>query len=235
MTALQSLYQNNGVTSLLMQSSTQSTIDRVDMSLMAKLMNTVSGASAEGKTAMEQFRTQMMNDVKNGTFDAAQAAEDAPQMLKDFAEENGIDLEEMLQKMADGMEARQAMMPPPPMQLSNAISGLSEDEEDAIDQFQQQILDAIKNGTFDAAQAAEEAPEALQAYAAENRIDLEAMLQDMADHAPTGQGTMPPPPTVSYNSSGNGITGISQNPIELLLQAFAASQDQGTSSWTVQS
>lgn len=55
------------------------------------------------KAEMQDFRTQMVGSIKNGEFDAATMAEDAPESVKAFAKENGIDLTAKLEQISEKM------------------------------------------------------------------------------------------------------------------------------------
>ncbi len=64
-------------------------------------MNRMSPLSDEENAEMRAFHEEMREAVEEGSFDAAEMAQKAPESLKAFAEEKGIDLEEMLTEDAD--------------------------------------------------------------------------------------------------------------------------------------
>jgi hypothetical protein len=99
-----------------------------DISLAGKLMGMISEMSEEDKAEMLAFHQEMHQAIESGTFDAAEMAEEAPEALKAFAEENGIDLEEMLTTMAEGGRPHGG---PPPIGLYNSSGiGISDSDED---------------------------------------------------------------------------------------------------------
>lgn len=75
--------------------------DTLTIGKAGNMMNMVSSMSEEDKAEMQAFHQEMREAVESGTFDAAEMAEKAPEGLQAFAEENGIDLEEMLTAMAE--------------------------------------------------------------------------------------------------------------------------------------
>jgi hypothetical protein len=91
--------------------------ERMDISMVGKFKNVVSQLSDDEKEEIRTFYEEMMKAVKNGTFDASEMAANAPEALKSFAEENGIDLETMLEDQAS------APPPPPPPPPPNDTSG----------------------------------------------------------------------------------------------------------------
>ncbi|MBN2122744.1 MAG: hypothetical protein JW821_00485, partial [Deltaproteobacteria bacterium] len=66
-------------------------------------------------------------------------------------------------------------------------------------------MDAVMNGTFDAAEMAANAPEALKTFAEENGVDLEHMLEDMAARMEETGGGPPPPPPMLYGADGQSV------------------------------
>jgi hypothetical protein len=95
------------------------------------------GLSEEDRAEMEAFRKEMEEAVASGSFDAAAMAEEAPEAFQTWAEENGIDLSDMLGDMASRMEENGgAPPPPPPPGLYGAngqeIAGTTTDDEDDL-------------------------------------------------------------------------------------------------------
>jgi hypothetical protein len=84
--------------------------DSFQFSVASKMMNMMSGLSAENKADMKLFRTEMMQAVKSGNIDFTEMADKAPDFLKSFSEENGLNLEEALGKMAERKENMYAKM-----------------------------------------------------------------------------------------------------------------------------
>ncbi len=215
-----------GSSSLLSSRSSES----LDISMFGKLRSAISGMSDEEKEEVQSFHAAMMEAVQNGTFDAAEMASSAPDALKSFAEENGIDLEAMLEKDAAMMKSGPPPGPPPMMAggLGEAASGMSDEEEEELMSFVEEMMKSVEDGTFDAAEMASSAPESLKSYAEENGIDLESALEDQAAmmEKMAAQGPPPPPPpSQMYGSDGYG-TGYSSQELSLDLLAKWASEER---------
>ncbi len=118
--------------------------ESLDISTLGKLRNAVSQMSDEDKKEMRAFHDQMMESVMNGTFDASQMAANAPEALKSFAEENGIDLESMLEdeatKMKNFAEGKGPIPPPPAMMYGSDGSGKSFSAQELSMDFLRQLL-----------------------------------------------------------------------------------------------
>jgi len=112
------------------------------VSPMGQMMSMLSSMSSEGLDQMRDFRGQVAESVKGGEFDAEALAEQVPDELKAFAEENGIDLTAMITQMGDrieqggrGMKQAGGMSPfmaQPDQSLSDLLEALmsSSGEED---------------------------------------------------------------------------------------------------------
>ena len=101
--------------------------------------------------------------------------------------------------------------------MGKMLSTMSEEDRAEMQAFHEEMKEAVESGTFDAAEMAENAPEALKTFAEENGIDLEEMLTDMAE-----RGGPPPTPPIGYDSNGAGILSSSQDvTMETLLQMIA--------------
>ena len=98
-------------------------------------MTLISGMSAEDKAEMQAFQQEMRNAMESGTFDAAAMAEKAPESLKAFAEKNGLDLEEMLTKMAKGGPPPGG--PPPELYNSEGIGIPASDQDHTMNLISQ--------------------------------------------------------------------------------------------------
>ncbi|MBL7005441.1 MAG: hypothetical protein ISR69_15610 [Gammaproteobacteria bacterium] len=72
--------------------------DQISFSPMSQLLNSIEGVD---KTEMKDFRNEIRSSMQNGTFDAESMVEKAPESLKIFAEENGIDLAERFGQMSE--------------------------------------------------------------------------------------------------------------------------------------
>ena len=88
--------------------------------------------------------------------------------------------------------------------IMSAVSQMSEEDKAEIKTFHDEIMSAVKDGTFDASEMAADAPESLTALSEETGIDLEQMIEDMAS-GPQGKRGAPPPPPM-YMSNGEGLS-----------------------------
>jgi hypothetical protein len=71
-----------------------------DISKVRKFRNIISGMRGEGKYEVHSFRQVLRQKIHSKNFNAAEMAENAPAILKAWAEENSIDLEEALNQWA---------------------------------------------------------------------------------------------------------------------------------------
>lgn len=107
--------------------------ENMDISGPGRMMNAMSQMSEEERTELKAFHDEVMEAVKNGTFDASEMAENAPESLTQFAEENGLDVEQMIEGMAQGPQGHKGPPPPPPMMYGADGKGISsEDDEDEV-------------------------------------------------------------------------------------------------------
>lgn len=74
----------------------------LNISDAGNMLSMIAGMSEEDKAEMRTFHQAMRDALQSGTFDAVEMAENAPEGLQAFAEENGLDLEEMVTKMSEG-------------------------------------------------------------------------------------------------------------------------------------
>jgi hypothetical protein len=90
----------------------QGGISSVDLDISAvgnlrnMMRNMISSMSEEERAEMQAFDEEVRKAIESGDFDAAEMAEKAPEKLKALAEENGLDLEEMLKARAEMLKAR---------------------------------------------------------------------------------------------------------------------------------
>jgi len=186
--------------------------EQIDISMPGKLMNALSQMSEEEKAEMETFRQELTEAVENGTFNAETMAAGAPDALVSFAEGNGIDLTQMLQEMANGLENNSGVYgpPPPPPPMMSGMSGLdlsslenlSDDEKAAIKSFMEDLAASVQDGTFDAESIAAGAPDAFATLAEENGIELTELIRNLAGELEEAGNTPPPPPMMAA-ANGN--------------------------------
>ena len=155
-------------------------IDKVNISMLGQLGSAASHGNQTDLPGMESFFQEIIQSVEDGTFDAAEMAENGPEALKTFAEENNIDLESLLAEQAENVEERHMFMAPPPppanADMQEFMSNLSDDELEELNAFRDEIIQSVEDGAFDAAEMAENASETLKTFAEENNIDLESLL-----------------------------------------------------------
>jgi hypothetical protein len=178
--------------------------EEIDISIPGKLMNAISQMTDQEKTEMETFRQELTEAVQNGTFDAETMAASAPDALAEFAEENGVELTQMLQDMADGMENNRGVYgppPPPPPMMSDtsgldlsSLEDLSDDEKSEIKSFMEELSAAVQGGTFDEETMAASAPDSLATLAEENGMELADLIGKLAEDAERTGKEPPPPP-----------------------------------------
>jgi hypothetical protein len=109
------------------------------------------------------------------------------------------------------MVSNEQRPPKPPQPVEGELSGfLSESRGDSeVKEFMQGFMEMNMSGEFDAATLAEQAPESLKAYAEEQGVDLEEMLQQAHDKfsemgpPPGGKGGRPMPPPELLDASSN--------------------------------
>jgi len=77
--------------------STDSSTGGLDLSSLENLSST-------DKTSLESFLTDLRASVEDGTFDASTMASSAPDALTSFAKDNGLDLTQLIQDIANGTE-----------------------------------------------------------------------------------------------------------------------------------
>lgn len=187
--------------------------ENMDISGSGKIMNAISQMSEEEKSEIRAFHEEMMEAAKDGTFDASEMAANAPESLVELSEETGFDLEQMIENMASGPQGKRgAPPPPPPMMGAQDESQLSEEEISKMEEFRETVINSISDGTFDASELASETPESMLQFAEENGLDLEQMIEEMAQ-GPKGP---PPPPPMMYGADGKGIPFEDENEGELL-------------------
>jgi len=172
--------------------------DQLEISEVGNLMNAISQMNSHDQTNVQSFIKDLTTSVKDGTFDASTAASEAPDALVSYAEENGIDLTQLVQDLADGSANNSGVYgpPPPPMMPDrpgmfelpgtsgldlSSLEGLSSSDKSELESFLSDLTASAEDGTFDATSMASDAPDALISLAEENGIDLTALLQDLAD------------------------------------------------------
>lgn len=210
-----------------------SSTEDITISAAAKLQGAISGMSETDQDEMETFRLELTAAVEDGTFDAESLAEEAPEALVSFAEENGLELTEMLEEMAEGIEsasnATYAPPPPPPMDAGSggidlsSLEELSEEEQSELQAFMEEMRESLEDGTFDSETLASGAPEALSALAEENDMELTELIEGLADEAQNGPPPPPPPMMAGAGEEEDEET-------DLLAQFLSTDADEETTS-----
>ena len=107
------------------------------------------------------------------------------------------------------MVSNEQRPPKPPKPVEGELSGfLSENRGNSeVKDFMRGFMEMNISGEFDAASLADQAPESLKAYAEEQGVDLEEMLQQAHDKfsemgpPPGGKGGRPVPPSEQLDAS----------------------------------
>lgn len=82
------------------QSLSQSdTLNISGLGQLANLQSELSNLSAEESAEVQQFRQEVFSSIRDGTFDAESLSNNAPDSVKNLAQEKGIDLEQALSQM----------------------------------------------------------------------------------------------------------------------------------------
>lgn len=122
----------------------------LSISPAGNMLSMIAGMSEEDKAEMQAFHQAMCDAVQAGTFDAAEMAQESPESLQTFAEENGIDLEEMLTRMSEGAPPPGGPPPggpppggPPPIESYNSegIGIPASDQDQTMDLISQLFTD----------------------------------------------------------------------------------------------
>jgi hypothetical protein len=85
-------------------------------------LSSLENLSSSDKTDLQSFLKELTTSIKDGTFDASSMASSAPDALKSLAEENGIDLAQLTQDLADGIEKGKNGPPPPPPMMADMFN-----------------------------------------------------------------------------------------------------------------
>jgi hypothetical protein len=111
-----------------------------EASPMGQIMSLRESLNSEDRSALDDFMKGLFEQMNSDSFDAASTAEEAPEALKEFAAENGIDLEQLFTEMkqhhddmkvrfeAEGYDARGMRPPFPGPDLASIIGSNSSSE-----------------------------------------------------------------------------------------------------------
>jgi len=174
--------------------------DKTQISSIGALMNAVSQMSEDDQSSIKSFMDDLKSSVVDGTFDAETAEEETPDALKSYAEENGIDLTDLVQNLADGAKNPGVYGPPPrpPNEVDgtdtsgatststldlSALDDMTDDEKTEVQSFMETLKSSLEDGTFDADTLASNAPDALKSLAEENGMSVSDLIQTLADEA----------------------------------------------------
>jgi hypothetical protein len=202
---------------------------------MGQIHNIISGLSDDGKTEADDFFKTVRDAIESGNYNAEELAANAPDELKTAAEENGVNLTDLISDMADHyneMKDKFSYMPPPPNgtaqqntnmeALKDLISGLSDDGKTEAKDFFKTVRDAIESGNYNAEELAKNAPDELKTAAEENGVNLTDLINDMADQYNEMKDRFsempPPPPPPEESSSSNTLQYSNNSLLEILNQ-----------------
>ncbi len=162
-----------------------SPMDKAEMSVIGQFFSNIhSELSEEEKSEVKEFLGKLRDSVSNGTFDAAALAEEAPDSLKALAEQEGINLEDLLNTLSQG---------PPRMKrggkmmnsqfdhpFMTIMSELSPENRAEVRDFFSTAKSDIASGNFDIESLIGQAPQSLLDIAELKGIDLNDLLTNMA-------------------------------------------------------
>ena len=123
---------------------------------------------------------------------------------------NAAYLLQMVNSAQNTQQSQQMGPPPPPPdgadaqisgmgKIMNAVSQMSEADQQETREYMDTVMQSIKDGTFDSSALAEEMPEAFRAVLEEQGIDVQDHLNDVAEHAQKADQMKAAMP---YNASG---------------------------------
>ena len=152
-----------------------------NISAMGQWMSEISD---DEKSELQTFLEQIRTDAASGSLDSEALAEQAPASLQALADEQGVDLTELITALANApVPPQDKGMGPPP--------GPPPEELQSIMDFHQQVQDAVAQGSFDADSLAESAPEEVATLAAQQGVDLTELINWMAENEPPAKPTPP--------------------------------------------
>ena len=112
--------------------------DQFSTGPVAQLFQARESLDAAGQAELDSYMQNAFEQLQEGSFDAATAAEGAPQALKDYASENGLDLEGLFTEFKNGFDQFQARLD---SAQYDASGGLDADYQNAADKA---LLDLLK-------------------------------------------------------------------------------------------
>ena len=209
------------------EESSSTDTDSTTAASIKAIMDELKNQSTQGNTSAQSFAKELFDSLKSGNADAAKLAEDAPDELKQFAEENGIDLTAVFTDMKNHPAPPNGGTPPPPPpddSTSNSVGGTGSDSvrqildqlksqssqgNTAAQSFAKELFDSLKSGNFDAEQLAKDAPEELKSYAEKNGIDLKQVFTDFKTKDTEMKNKIAANNSNFINPSGTGASGSS--------------------------
>jgi len=172
-------------------------------------MSAMSQMSADDQSSIKSFMDEIKTSTEDGSFDASALAEEAPEALQAYAEENGLDLTELVQDLSTASQGPGVYGPPPPPPMEeteessldlSSLEDLTDEEQTELQAFMEEMKSSIEDGTFDAATLAESAPDVLETVAEENGMSMTELIQELADEA---ENLPQPPMMAGANGMGN--------------------------------
>jgi len=102
-------------------------------------MSMLSGMSDAERSQMREFRSQMVDAVTSGNFNAEEFSKQAPEAMKTFTEQSGIDLTSMLEQMSARVQQKGGMAEN--MQPASGISPFSGQNDQGLSTLLEALLD----------------------------------------------------------------------------------------------
>ncbi len=169
-------------------------LDKSELSTLGKMLSIIHADFSEAEQSeVKEFLGKLHNSIANGSIDAATLAEQAPDSLKTLAEEEGLNIESLLNSLSK-------MPPPPNMQRSGMMmssefgqffskieSELGEEDIAAIKNFFDSARSEFISGSLDIDALIGKAPQLLLDISESMNIDINSLLNDMLSKLAEGE------------------------------------------------
>lgn len=139
----------------------------LDISAIGQQLSQMSDSQ---KSALQDFLKKINDAASGGTLDASALSKQAPDFLQSLASSLGVNMTDLVNALASIQ--LHANRPPP----------ITRQDMQAFHDFHQQVLAAVKNGSFNAQTMAQSAPDAVVAMAKQHGINVTDLVNWMAQH-----------------------------------------------------
>ncbi len=198
-----SSWGHSGLSSSKMQKPPEEQLSRKEQKELDKLQDVISSLSEEDKAAAQNYMQNVQEAIIDGTFDAKDLADAAPDALKEAMEEEGLDLKDIIKDMDSNYQTAVANAPvnvdiESMTRFTIAVASASETDSEEVEKYMDKVHEAIESGDFDISALAAKAPDSLKTALEEQGLDMESMITDMYMNSPQNM------PVVDYSSKLNG-------------------------------